>query len=223
MVPGHSPPRVPVKREAPAATRNSAAVVAALEPLLRDRSGDVLEIGSGTGQHAVALATALPKLRWWPTDPDPAQRASIDAWRSEAEAPNLAAANALDASAAAWPLGDPGWPATGLLGVYSANVVHITPPVVMQGLVAGAGRHLGAGGLLLLYGPFRFGGRHHAESNAAFDAELRGRDPSWGVRDVDDLDALAGTAGLERRDAIVMPANNHVLVYKRRGGMPHAS
>jgi SAM-dependent methyltransferase len=207
-----------VKREAPAATRNSPAIVAALEPLLRDRQGDVLEIGSGTGQHAVALATALPTLQWWPTDPDPAQLASIEAWRADAAVGNIAAPLALDAAAEPWPLGSPGWPATGLLAIYSANVVHITPRAVMRGLFAGAGRQLRAGGLLLLYGPFRWSGAHRAESNAAFDAELRRRDPEWGVRDVDELDALAAAAGLARHDTIPMPANNHVLVYERRGG-----
>lgn len=211
-----------MKREAPAATRNAAAIVAALEPLLRERAGDVLEVGSGTGQHAVALAAVLPALKWWPTDPDPDQLASINAWRAEADLPNLAVPLALDAAADSWPLGSTGWPATGLLAIYSANVVHIAPPAVMRGLFAGAGRHLRPDGVLLLYGPFSFGGRHHAESNAAFDAELRRRDASWGVRDVDELDALAASAGLTRRDAIAMPANNHVLSYERRGGEAHA-
>ena len=206
-----------MKREAPAASRNAAAIVAALEPLLRERSGDVLEIGGGTGQHAVALATALPALRWWPTDPDPAQCASIDAWRAEAGAANLQAPLALDAATDVWPIGSAGWPAEGLSAIYTANVVHITPPAVMRGLFAGAGRHLAEAGLLLLYGPFRWSGHHVAESNAAFDADLRRRDASWGVRDVDELDAHAGRAGLSRRDAIAMPANNHVLVYERGG------
>ena len=205
-----------MKREAPAATRNLGAIVDVLVPRLRDSEGDVLEIGSGTGQHALGLAAALPGIRWWPTDPDGTQRASIAAWREESGTPNLQSPAALDA-AAAWPLGSAGLPPSGLAAVWAANVVHITAPAVQAGIFRGAGAHLRPGGLLLFYGPFRWHGRHHAESNAAFDADLRCRDPAWGVRDVDELDALGAARRLARREAVTMPANNHVLVYVREG------
>ena len=204
-----------MKREAPAAARNLEPIVDVLVPLLAELHGDVLEIGSGTGQHAVGLAAALPALYWWPTDPDAGQLASIRAWREECGTPNLGPPVALDAATEHWGLGSPGFPPARVRVVYSANVVHITPPEVTAGLFAGAGRHLEAGGLLVLYGPFAENGRHTAPSNAAFDADLRRRDPRWGVRDVLDLDEQGAAAGLRRTYRIAMPANNHILIYER--------
>lgn len=193
---------------APAAERNLLAVREALTPLLRGHRGLVLEVGSGTGQHAADWAAAFPHLAWQPSDPDPAHLASIDAWRRAVDLPNLRAPIRLDAAAS--------WPDLGpLAGVVSLNVIHITPWPVAEGIVAGAGRALSPGGLLVFYGPFRENGRHTAESNARFDATLRARDPSWGVRDIDDLARLTGQAGFGPPDVAEMPANNRLLSFAK--------
>ena len=204
-----------MKRDAPAARRNLAPIGEALDELLAGIEGDLLEVGCGSGQHAVGLAPRHPSLIWWPTDPDPEQRASTDAWRAEVAAPNLRTARELDASSPAWPLGGADEPPARLAAIYSANVIHIAPIEVMLGLMAGAGRHLDVGGRLLLYGPFRIDGAHHAPSNAEFDASLRERDPRWGIRDIEEIDVAAHEAGLVRTRMLALPANNHLLCFER--------
>lgn len=217
-----------MKRDAPAAGRNLEPIAAVLVPRLERRSGHLLEIGSGTGQHALGLTARLPELIWWPSDPDPEQRASIDAWRREGGG-NLRAPLALDAAAERWPLGpiaeERGRRAVGtdtaaqgdrcLDALFCANVIHIAPFVVCEGLLAGAGRHLLPGGQLFLYGPFRRDGAHTAPSNADFDASLRARDPRWGVRDLEAVTTLAAGQGLRLAELVEMPANNLVVVLER--------
>ncbi len=211
---------------APAAERNKAAILAVLDELISASHSPehatsaaapgvtVLEVGCGTGQHAVAFSRALAHVRWVPTDPDPAHLESVRAWASFDGAPpaNLLPPRLLDVAQADWPsfLGDV-QPAPRL--IYCANVIHIAPWSVAQGLLAGAGALLARGGMLALYGPFSDGGQHVSESNAAFDASLRARHPEWGVRDLQDLDETARAHGLARRRTIPMPANNHVVVY----------
>ena len=207
-----------MKRDAPAARRNLEPIAKTLDQLLDGLRGDLLENGCGSGQHATGLSPRHPALTWWPTDPDPDQRASTDAWRREAGAPGLRAAQALDAASDHWPLGGEGQPPARLAAIYSANVIHIAPAEVMQGLMAGAGRHLDVDGRLLLYGPFKIDGRHHAPSNAAFDAALRERDARWGIRGIDELDVLAHAVGLERTQMRALPANNHLLCFERGRG-----
>lgn len=187
-----------------------------LVPLLAGRRGDLLEVGSGTGEHAAALAPVLPGLRWWPTDPDPDQRASIDAHAADAMAPNLRPACALDA-AADWPLGEPGVPPTPLAAIFSANVLHISPWAVTEGLLRNAARHLAAEGLLILYGPFALDGRHTGPGNADFDASLRQRNPAWGVRDLTVVAALAAAWGLVLTRSVPMPADNMINLFARAG------
>lgn len=202
------------RRDAPAFHRNVDPIRSVLLELLSGRAGDVLEVGAGTGQHALAFSAALPALRWWPTDAVAAQLDSIEAWRLHAEGPNLQAPFTLDASAAGWKLAEQGL-ASELTAIVSLNVIHISPWEVTEGLFAGAGRHLAADGLLILYGPFSREGAHTAASNAAFDADLRRRNPDWGIRDVADLRRLAAAHGLELRSLQPMPANNLTLVFAR--------
>ncbi|MEL6977375.1 MAG: DUF938 domain-containing protein [Pseudomonadota bacterium] len=206
--------RSDARRDAPAFHRNGAAIVEALTPLLGAASGAMLEIGSGTGQHAALFARSFPQLTFWPSDQDPSARASIDAWRVALGIETIRPAIALDAAAEAWPLG-PAAPDHGFDALFCANVVHIAPWPVAQGLFRGAARWLAAEGALALYGPFRWSGRHISEGNEAFDRSLRARDASWGVRDVDDLDAEAARHGLTRRETMALPSNNHILVFAR--------
>lgn len=217
-----------MKRDAPAAGRNLEPIAAVLTPRLEGRPGDLLEVGSGTGQHALGLTARLPEITWWPSDPDPDQRASIDAWRREGGG-NLRPPLALDAAAASWPLGVIAEERARRAGgdraraddhrcldfVFCANVIHIAPFNVCEGLLAGAGRHLLPGGQLFLYGPFRRNGAHTAASNADFDASLRARDARWGVRDLEAVTTLAAAQGLGLAALIEMPANNLVVVLER--------
>ena len=204
--------------DAPTFHRNHEPILAVLQEVLAGRSGHVVEIGSGSGQHVHAYAGAMPDFVWWPTDISPRHLESIEAWRAHSTAENLMPPVALDASGDDWALGSPGHPpADNLTALFSANVVHISPISVTQGIFSGAGRHLGPDGLLLFYGPFMRDGTHTAESNARFHASLRAENPEWGVRDTADLNALAAENGLELRRMVDMPANNFVLVFARNG------
>jgi SAM-dependent methyltransferase len=196
-----------VKRHAPAASRNRGPILAVLRELLPE-GGRVLEIASGTGEHAAAFARELPGVTWQPSDAEAEALASIEAWRKEAGAPNLLPAIVLDAGAPPWDVGE-------VDAVVAINLVHIAPWSAAEGLFAGAARVLAPGGVLFLYGPYRFDGAFTAPSNAAFDASLRGQDPAWGVRDVRDLTRLAEEGGLVREAVVAMPANNHGLVFRR--------
>jgi hypothetical protein len=195
-----------VKRHAPATERNRAPILAVLGRVLADRH-EVLEIASGSGQHAVAFAAALPHLRWQPSDRDPAALASIEAWRAEAGLHNVAPAIALDVAA-------PRWPVARADAVVCINLVHIAPWSVAVALFEGSSRLLAVNDPLVTYGPYRFGGST-APSNDAFDASLRAQDARWGVRDVDDLEALAREMGFALVESVAMPANNHTLVWRR--------
>lgn len=197
---------------APSAVRNGPPLVAALARWFAGRTGPVLEIGSGTGQHAAAFRLAFPDLHWIASDPAPENRASIRAW---ARFSGLPETEPLDLDAAGdWPA-RPEIEAHGpLTAVVSMNVIHISPFAVAQGIVRGAGRALGPGGLLVFYGPFRENGRHTGDGNARFDAGLRARDPAWGIRDTAEIGALADAAGLSFAAFEVMPANNRLLVFR---------
>ena len=199
-----------MKRHAPATLRNREPIFEVLRPLLRE-GARVLEIASGSGEHAVFFAGRMPDVTWQPSDLDPEALASIDAHRAEAGLPNLRAPLAIDASR-----GDFGDVAAD--AVLSANMIHIAPWAACVGLIRGAARVLPAGGVLVLYGPFRIAGQPFAPSNDAFDASLRARDPAWGVRDLDAVVALAEEAGFTRAALVAMPANNHSLVLKRSPG-----
>lgn len=194
---------------APATLRNRDPILAVLARHLPAASGPpVLEVASGSGEHAVHFAAALPGLVFQPSDPDPGARASIDAWVRGARLPNLRPALALDAAAA-----EP-WPVAEAAAVLCINMVHIAPWEATEGLLRGAARILPPGGLLYLYGPFRQGGHHTAPSNAAFDADLRARDPLWGLRDLEAVAAEATRRGFGPPLVEAMPANNLSVLFR---------
>jgi len=177
--------------------------------VLREAFGDrqrVIEIGAGTGQHAVHFASHLPHLTWQPTD-RPEYLDGLAARIAAEGPPNVAAPLALDVLGERWP------PATGD-AVFSANTLHIMSWQAVNALFAGLPRLLPAGGVLAIYGPFSYGGRYTAPSNAAFDAMLRERDPDSGLRDVEDVNALAAAVGLELQADHALPANNQLLVWR---------
>ena len=195
------------------AARNSGPIREVLEKIL-PKSGIALEIGSGTGEHVICFAKALPGLLWQPSDPDPASRASIAAWIAAEGLANVRAPVAIDTRQAIWGVEDE----APFAAMVSLNMIHIAPWGSALGLLAGAGRVLRPDGILYLYGPFMRAGAHTAPSNAAFDADLKRRDPSWGVRDIDDLVGEAAPYGLELREVTEMPANNLSLVFVRTAG-----
>lgn len=197
------------KRESPAAQRNRAPIAEVLADELPE-TGLVLEIASGTGEHAIHFAERFPDLQWQPSDPQPEARASIEAYREEKLPANLRPPLMLDASAADWPL-------DAADAITCINMVHISPWDATEGLFAGAARILGTGAPLVLYGPYREEDVETAPSNLAFDESLKSRDPRWGLRDVADVDALAAHHGFSRKRRVAMPANNLILVYRKGG------
>jgi SAM-dependent methyltransferase len=193
---------------APATARNRDAILNVLRPHLPER-GLVLEIASGSGEHIAHFAASCPpELIWQPSDPDPAARASIDAWTSHAAQANIRPAIELRADAADWPVASADV-------VICINMIHIAPWEAAVGLISGAGRILPAGGVLFLYGPYRRDGRHTAQSNEAFDRDLRARNPAWGVRDLEAVTALARSNGFGPPEIHEMPANNLSLIFRR--------
>jgi SAM-dependent methyltransferase len=191
---------------APATSRNREPILAVLRRHL-PASGLVLEIASGSGEHAVHFATALPQLVLQPSDPDPEARASIDAWIASSGLNNVRPALALDV------MQEP-WPADEAAAVLCINMVHISPWSATEALVRGAARILPPGGVLCLYGPYKRDGAHTAPSNEAFDASLRARNPDWGVRDLEAVAALAAAHGFAAPTVEPMPANNFSLVFR---------
>jgi SAM-dependent methyltransferase len=202
--------------DAAAFHRNHEPIWSVLQRYLAGKSGDLLEAGSGTGQHAVYFARQCPDITWWPSDFNARHLASISAWRAHAGPSNLRPPLKLDLTDPAWceEMHNGGGP-TALLAVFCANVIHIGPWRLTEGLFAGAARYLGSGGLLLLYGPFKRDGKHTALSNAVFDASLRQSDPEWGVRDTADLERLGASNGLALHEVVEMPANNLILIFSR--------
>jgi Protein of unknown function (DUF938) len=196
---------VEAKRIAPAAARNRDAILNILQGILPER-GTVLEIASGSGEHIVHFAQATPNLHWQPSDPEPAARASIGAWSSEASLPNIAPPLRLDVCVADWPIAR----ADAILCI---NMIHIAPWAATLGLMAGAGRLLAPGSPLYLYGPFREQNVPLVPSNADFDASLKARDPTWGLRWVHEVVEVASAHGLILCEHIAMPANNLSLIF----------
>lgn len=195
------------KRHAPATLRNRDAITAVLADWL-PATGTVLEIASGSGEHAVHFAAAFPDLDWQPSDADPAGLTSIAAYRAEAGLANLAPPVALDAASAVWPTDH-------VDAILCINMVHISPWAATLGLFAGAARLLPSGAPLILYGPYVEADVSTADSNMAFDANLRERNPEWGLRDLDAVKAVAADAGLTFAERRAMSANNLMLLFRR--------
>jgi SAM-dependent methyltransferase len=189
-----------------AVARNRDPILSVLRRIL-PHPGTVLELASGTGEHAVYFASALPHLLWQPSDSDELALKSIAAHREASGLPNLLAPLAIDAAA-------PRWPVNQADAIVAINMVHISPWRATQGLMAGAGRVLPSGGVLYLYGAYRENGEHTAPSNAAFDLDLRRRNPEWGVRDLEAVIEVANAHGLILAERIPMPANNLSLVFR---------
>ena len=198
------------RRSAPAALRNREPIAEVLGEWLPN-SGLVLEVASGTGEHAVFLAERFPALEWQPSDVHPDALGSIAAWRGTVGLANLRAPITVDAAQQAWPIEQAD-------AVLSINMVHISPWVSALGLLDGAARLLRSGAPLILYGPWRQNGAVTAPSNLAFDADLRRRDASWGLRLVEDFASAAGERGLELVATRDMPANNLMLLLRRLPG-----
>lgn len=196
-----------MKRHAPATGRNSAPIADVLEREL-PLSGLVLEVASGTGEHALFFAERFPHLQWQPSDLEPDALASIAAWRDDGGPQNLLPPVAIDAAA-------PRWPVAHAEAVVSMNMIHISPWEATEGLFGGAAALLPPHAPLIVYGPFLEAEIETAGSNTAFDASLRLRDPSWGLRDRAELDALAKRTGFAATARYPMPANNLTLVYRR--------
>jgi uncharacterized protein DUF938 len=195
------------RRFAPATARNRGPILAVLERVLPPR-GLVLEISSGTGEHAVTFAQRLPELVFQPSDADPDALESIEAWRRHAGLTNVREAVVLDVHRTPWPLRER--PAA----ILCINMIHIAPWSACLALFDGAASWLAPGGPLVLYGPYREGGVHTAPSNEEFDASLQARDARWGVRDLDEVAAEAAARGLTLEEVVVMPANNRTVVFR---------
>lgn len=191
---------------APAAERNKAPILGVLKRVL-PRTGLVLEIASGTGQHIVHFARELPHLEWQPSDPDPEMLGSIIAWIAQTGARNVRDPLSLDVCSEAWP--------THADAVLCINMIHISPWAATLGLMRGASRLLQKESFLYLYGPYRRYGRHTSASNESFDDQLRRGDPEWGVRDLETVSKIAADCGFALHDVIEMPANNLSVIFRR--------
>lgn len=195
------------RQQAPAAARNRDPILAVLRGVL-PRAGTVLEIASGSGEHIMHFAAAMPGLVFQPSDPNPEARRSIAAWAAESGLSNLRPPLALDAAASSWPV-------TTVDAVLCINMIHISPWSATEGLVRGAASILPPGGPLYLYGPYHRAGVATAPSNEAFDQDLRQRNPAWGLRELEAVAALAAAAGFSGPAITEMPANNLSVVLRR--------
>ncbi|WP_017430368.1 DUF938 domain-containing protein [Vreelandella jeotgali] len=208
---------MPERRESPAAQRNREPILAVLREHLPSRAR-VLELASGSGEHGVHFARAMPGWRWQPSDTADSALASIAAWRRHehqaGRGDNLLAPVALDVTAG-WP---ETWQGTEFDAVVALNLIHISPWHLTTALMQQAGDHLGEGGVLFLYGPYRRDGRHTSASNEAFDRDLQARNPAWGIRDLEKVEAEAAANGLIREAIVDMPANNLSVIFRRRTG-----
>jgi len=196
------------RRRHPSAERNKGPILGVLRRILPG-SGTVLEIASGTGQHVVHFAAALPHLAFQPSDPDPGCRESVAGWIGEAGVSNISPPLGVDVRL-------PDWGVDTADAVICANMIHIAPWACAEGLAAGAARLLPAQGPLVIYGPFKRDGAHTAPSNEAFDASLRAQDPDWGIRDLEAVEALGEAHGLVLEEIVEMPANNLTVVLRKR-------
>ena len=201
----------------PASRRNGDAILDVLRPLFGASKKNVLEIASGSGQHAVHMASACRAVSWWPTDLERDSLSSIEAWRREAGIDSIRPAALLDVTGETWRRGDrrAGWPRR-FDAVVNINMIHVAPWRAAEGLIEGAARVLTDDGFLYFYGPFSRDGNHTADSNRAFDDSLRRQNPEWGVRDIAEVEAVANRHGLALERTVAMPANNLSLIFRHR-------
>lgn len=214
---------IDVKQYAPATERNREPILEVLLQVLPPQ-GSILEIASGTGEHAVFFAPRLSPRQWLPSEKNPQLRASITAWSDQFRADNLYPPLELDAAAPVWPIetsNSPEWlssfdfNASPLVAIVNINMIHISPWSTCLGLMAGAGRILPSGGILYLYGPFKRNGEHTSESNTSFDSSLRYQNPEWGVRNLEEVVEVAKANNLNFLKTYQMPANNLSVVFQR--------
>jgi SAM-dependent methyltransferase len=201
------------RQREPAAERNRKVILEVLREVLPP-SGTVLEVSSGTGQHAAFFAPELRPRRWQPSEFERALIGSIEAWGERVPEANLFAPVTLDASAPVWPVEETP-PGPAITAIVNINMIHIAPWEACLGLLAGAGRILPPDGILYLYGPYRRGGVHTVSSNEDFDQSLQARDPQWGVRDLDEVEEAAHGEGLTLDRVIDMPVNNLSVVFRK--------
>lgn len=196
------------RRHAPATERNREPILAVLKTLITGPA-TILEIASGTGQHAVWFAGKLPDVTWIPSDADEEMRASVAAWARREKVRNIALPpRVIDARARRWNM-------EAVDGVYCANMIHISPYSACEGLIKGAGDCVKPGGFLMLYGPYKVEGEHTAPSNARFDETLRSQNADWGIRDLEAVTALAEAVGFEPEEPVEMPANNLSVIFRK--------
>jgi hypothetical protein len=199
-----------MKQNWPAPERNKQPILEVLKRVL-PACGTLLEIASGSGQHAVYFAREMPRWTFQPSDMDSENLASIRAYQEESGLDNLRRPIVIDVRQRTWDVGQ-------VDAIFNANMIHISAWECAEGLLGGVGKSLRTAGVFALYGPFKLGGDHTAPSNAAFDDSLRARNPDWGVRDVEVIADLADSHGLSLRERVEMPANNQMLVFERRTG-----
>ncbi|MFB2893394.1 DUF938 domain-containing protein [Aerosakkonemataceae cyanobacterium BLCC-F50] len=199
---------------APATQRNREPILEVLQRILPS-TGTILEIASGTGEHAVFFAPRLSGRKWLPTDVNYLSLASISAWLEYAPSDNIYPPILLDVCADIWSIEQEKQYLGEITAIVSINMIHIAPWSACLGLMAGAGRILPQNGILYLYGPFKQNGQHTAPSNAAFDEMLKSQNPEWGVRDLDDVIAAAKMQNLQWRETVSMPANNLSVIFQK--------
>lgn len=202
----------------PSTTRNAEPILQALRDVLPKSPCEILEIASGSGQHAVHFCTALSQVNWWPSDLDPTHIASINAWRDHADLHNrINPAQIIDVCDSHWKTGTALEFGPALFdAMLVVNMIHIAPWKATLGLMEGAAHRLKNGGALVLYGPYKKDGKHTAPSNLAFDESLRARNPDWGVRDMEEVINCAQKQGLAFCRRLAMPANNFCLIFKKQ-------
>lgn len=209
------------RQYAPATERNRQPILDILKRVLPP-TGTVLEVASGTGQHAIYFAPQLQPRQWLPSEPDPILRASIIVWETDFPASNLHPPLILDVQQSIWPVEQPNLPLTVSLtefpitAIVNINMIHISPWSACLGLMAGANRILPSGGILYLYGPYQQNGQHTAPSNVSFDESLRASNPAWGVRHLEEVIAVAAAENLNLLEVIPMPANNLSVIFQHR-------
>lgn len=202
------------KQFAPATQRNRQPILEILLQVL-PANGTILEVASGTGEHAVFLASHLAPRKWLPSEPNPTLRDSITAWTAESENDHLYSPLDLDAQSPVWPVETNQLNDLSIIAIVNINMIHISPWSACLGLMAGAGRILPPDGILYLYGPYKQNGEHTASSNLIFDESLQSQNPEWGVRNLEDVVQAAAAENLTLQKTYQMPANNLSLVFKR--------